>query len=340
MDSTIFLVDTERDGFDIDFFSLSMCVCLRLHRQFTVLMMPSAPSPATPSATHAPLKNVTIANCFVTGADELPTRLTAPGRSPPEVTVTVALNAAPNRTGGFRNIAISNCVLEGSKGIAIETGGRRFGRRYCNLKHHSSRYRRRAHLPALNHRNRARPKAARPGFLRRVLISNVVSYNSSFGRRQSFSGIPSNLIKDVKLTNCYFSNVQGCPQHSVPGPAPNLLLPEWDTIRVPENEDGYPDPNRFGPTPSKGFFIRHLKNSEMSHDIEIASALPLIHVFFQHFGWKMFIAPTFSLSTRRLRPLFRFVTSAIRIPLVTCAKDDDASSIGTIKSSRQNSLLS
>jgi hypothetical protein len=33
--------------------------------------------------------------------------------------------------------------------------------------------------------------------------------------------------------------------------------------------DGYPELNKFGPTPSNGFFIRHLKHLEMSH-VEIA----------------------------------------------------------------------
>jgi hypothetical protein len=48
-------------------------------------------------------------------------------------------------------------------------------------------------------------------------------------------------------------------------------MPDWRTIQVPEQENGYPELGSFGPTPSHGFFIRHLKNLEMSH-IEIAPA--------------------------------------------------------------------
>jgi hypothetical protein len=33
--------------------------------------------------------------------------------------------------------------------------------------------------------------------------------------------------------------------------------------------DGYPELNKFGPTPAHGFFVRHLKRLEMSH-VEIA----------------------------------------------------------------------
>ena len=38
---------------------------------------------------------------------------------------------------------------------------------------------------------------------------------------------------------------------------------------VPESEDAYPELLRFGPTPCNAFFMRHLKNLEMSH-VEVA----------------------------------------------------------------------
>ena len=86
-----------------------------------------------------------------------------------------------------------------------------------------------------------------------------------------FSGIPSNLIEDVKISNCYFGNVGIAHHHRLQrDPKP---FPDWHTIQVPEIEDGYPDLNRFGPMPSSGFFIRHLKNLEMAH-VEIASSNP------------------------------------------------------------------
>ena len=49
-------------------------------------------------------------------------------------------------------------------------------------------------------------------------------------------------------------------------------MPDWRAIQVPEQEQGYPELSSFGPTPCQGFFIRHLKNLEMSH-IEIAPAV-------------------------------------------------------------------
>jgi hypothetical protein len=46
-------------------------------------------------------------------------------------------------------------------------------------------------------------------------------------------------------------------------------MPDWRTIVVPEIEEAYPELLQFGPTPSHGFFIRHLRNLEMSH-VEVA----------------------------------------------------------------------
>jgi hypothetical protein len=123
----------------------------------------------------------------------------------------------------------------------------------------------------LNRRNRGTLETMRPGNLRRVLISNVVSYNSSSTASSMLSGIPSNRIEDVKINNCYFGNA-GLPTTIGLG-ANAKPFPDWRTIEVPENEDGYPDLGRFGPTPCNGLFIRHLNNLEMSH-IEIASANP------------------------------------------------------------------
>jgi len=40
------------------------------------------------------------------------------------------------------------------------------------------------------------------------------------------------------------------------------------TIRPPENESVYPDPNRFGTMPVHGFFVRHVKGISM-RDVEV-----------------------------------------------------------------------
>jgi hypothetical protein len=41
----------------------------------------------------------------------------------------------------------------------------------------------------------------------------------------------------------------------------------------PEKESSYPDPGMFGPLPASGFFLRHIRNLEMSN-VEIATETP------------------------------------------------------------------
>jgi hypothetical protein len=41
-------------------------------------------------------------------------------------------------------------------------------------------------------------------------------------------------------------------------------------IEPPEQENKYPEPSMFGPMPASGFFMRHMRNVEMSH-VEIAN---------------------------------------------------------------------
>jgi len=100
---------------------------------------------------------------------------------------------------------------------------------------------------------------------------NIVSYNSSAFKSSMLSVIRSNLIEDIKINNCYFANT-GLPA-TIDSSANAKPFPDWRTIQVPEVEEAYPDLNRFGPMPSSGFFLRHLKNIEMSH-VEIASSKP------------------------------------------------------------------
>jgi hypothetical protein len=96
--------------------------------------------------------------------------------------------------------------------------------------------------------------------MRRILISNLTSYNCASRLCSILSGIPDYAIEDLKLDNIY--------QHSLGGAAQDSL-----SIRPPEFENKYPDPGMFGPMPSQGFFLRHIQNLEFSH-VEVAAASP------------------------------------------------------------------
>ena len=160
-------------------------------------------------------------------------------------------------------------MIEGCKGIALETSDGAFVE---DIAITGNTMRDISDAPLflrLNRRNRGPSETMHPGTLRRILILNIVSSNSDSATSSIFSGIASNLIEDVKLSNCFFGH-RGLPTVTGRG-SRSRPMPDWHAIQVPEQEGGYPELSGFGPTPSQGFFIRHLKNLEMSH-VEVAPA--------------------------------------------------------------------
>ncbi len=258
------LVDTDRDGFDID--------CCRNVRISNCTVNSPWDDAICPKSSYAlgyrrSTENVTIANCFVTGAYELGSVVAGTLKKfadDKRVPRNGRIKCGTESNGDFRNIAISNCIIEGSKGIALETADGAF---LEDIAISNITMRDIADAPLflrLSRRNRGPKETMRPGRLRRILVSNIVSSNSAASTSSVMSGIPENLIEDVKISDCYF-------QHRGPEPSTNASkpLPDWRTLQEPELEEAYPDLDRFGPTPCNAFFLRHLKHLEMSH-VEIA----------------------------------------------------------------------
>jgi polygalacturonase len=267
------LVDTDRDGFDID--------CCKNVRVSNCTVNSPWDDAICPKSSYAlgyarPTENVTIANCFVTGTYELGSVLSGAWKKFAEtdrVSRNGRIKCGTESNGGFRNISISNCVIEGSKGISLESSDGAF---IEDIAISNITMRDTVDAPLflrLNIRNRNPKETLRPGTLRRVVISNVVSHNSAASTSSLFSGVPSNSIQDVKLSNCYFEH-RGMPAQVFEGRPPVAKpFPDWKTLQVPEIEDAYPEILRFGPTPCHSFFIRHLKNLEMSH-VEVEPQVP------------------------------------------------------------------
>jgi hypothetical protein len=90
-----------------------------------------------------------------------------------------------------------------------------------------------------------------------MLFSNI---SSSGGTPALISGIPGSLIEDLKFSDIFFQQSGGG-------------TPESAALQPPENESKYPDPEMFGQLPASGFFMRHIRNVEMSN-IEIATDSP------------------------------------------------------------------
>jgi hypothetical protein len=259
------LVDTDQDGFDID--------CCRNVRVTNCTVNSPWDDAICPKSSFAlgyarSTDNVTIANCYVSGCYELGTVLDGTWKRFPvdaPVPFNGRIKCGTESNGGFRNIAITNCVCEGSRGLALETVDGAFCEDIAitNIALRDSFDL--ALFLRLGRRNRGPRESMRPGTLRRVLISNIVAHNTSASTASLFVGLPENMIEDVKLSDCFFGH-RGLPKMTVTehdkGQVP---MPDWHTLQVPEHETGYPEPLQFGPTPSSAFFLRHLKNLEMSH---------------------------------------------------------------------------
>jgi hypothetical protein len=100
------------------------------------------------------------------------------------------------------------------------------------------------------------PKDAAIGTLRRVLLSNIVS--SHAGQMPSLMvGIVDHPIEDVKISDVYLHQQGGA------GSAMAALQP-------PIKEDAYPDPGIYGDLPATGFYLRHVRNLEVSN-VEVAA---------------------------------------------------------------------
>jgi len=252
-------IDTDRDGIDID--------CCQNVRVSNCTINSPWDDGICPKSSYAlgyarPTRNLTITNCFVTGCYELGSVLDGTFKKfEPEFHVprTGRIKCGTESNGGFINVTISNCVFEGCHGYALESMD---GALLEDVAITNTTMRDLACGPLflrLGRRLRGPKESTKVGTMKRILISNLECYNAP--RQASIlTGIPGYPIEDVKLSNIYIETVGGG-------------LPE-DANTVPaEQEDAYPDPERFGPTPSSGFFLRHMRRLEMSH-VEIANTTP------------------------------------------------------------------
>jgi polygalacturonase len=253
-------IDTDRDGMDID-------CCRNVHVSNCTVNSPWDDG-ICPKSSYAlgyarATENVTIANCYLTGNYELGTVLDGTFKkfSPDEhIPRTGRIKCGTESNGGFKNIAISNCVFDGCNGIALESedGALCEDIAISNITMHDI-----FTGPLfirLGSRLRGPKESTKVGEMRRILINNLTSYNAQSRLCSILSGIPDYAIEDVKLSNIY--------QHSMGGESQDALA-----IRPPEFESKYPDPGMFGPMPSQGFYLRHVRNIEVSH-VEIAAASP------------------------------------------------------------------
>lgn len=209
-----------------------------------------------------PTKNITIANCCVSGWYELGTILDGTFKKfDPKIRPygTGRIKCGTESNGGFINITITNCIFEGCGGYALESVD---GALLEDVAITNTTMRDLGTGPIflrLGARLRG-PKDTRVGTMKRILIDNLVCHNAPQSICSILSGIPNAPVEDVKLSNIYIETVGG-------GTAAEAQ------IQPPEDIEKYPEPNMFGPMPVSGFFLRHINNLEMSH-VEIANTTP------------------------------------------------------------------
>ena len=251
-------VDTNRDGFDID-----CCKHVRISNCSVnspwddAICLKSSYALGYPRIT----EDVTIINCYVSGFDRT-TFLTGTYQKneshlvPDRGVVTGRIKFGTESNGGFQNIAISNCTFEFCRGLALETvdGGVLEDVVIDNIVMKDIQgapffFRLGARLRA--------PEGTPAGYLRNVIVSNVVVYSANPDYCSMIVGIPGHPVEDITMYHLKMKIRGGAPK-------------EQSGSIVHELTDSYPDPQEFGKMPSYAFFIRHAENIRlMNIDISL-----------------------------------------------------------------------
>ena len=250
-------IDTNRDGIDID-------SCRNVHISNCTVNSPWDDAICLKSSYALgyarATEMVTISNCVVTGSFEEGSLLDAryrrlgPDAQPPR---TGRIKFGTESNGGFKNIVVTNCVLDGCRGLAIESVDGAVIEDICisNLT-----MREVSGAPIfirLGARMRG-PVGIPVGVIRRVNISNFNCKTTPSPPICSIiSGIPNHSIEDIRISQATILHGGGGRERDV-------------VLDVEEKEKDYPEPTMFGTTPAQGFFIRHVRGIEMS-EIKIES---------------------------------------------------------------------
>lgn len=244
------VIDTIRDGMDID--------CCRNVRVSNCTVNSPYDDAICPKSSFAlgvarPTENVTITNCYVTGGYEVGSVLDGTWkRLPPDPHTynTGRIKLGTESNGGFKNIAISNCVFESCQGFALESEDGAIVEDITFTGITMRDIRTAPFFLRLGARLRG-PAGTQVGVMRRIVLSNITCTGSSL-LPGILSGIPGHKIEDVKISNVILNQSGGAPASMA-------------ALEPPEKEAAYPDPFMFGDLPASGLFARHVRNLDVSH---------------------------------------------------------------------------
>jgi polygalacturonase len=249
-------IDTNRDGMDID--------CCRNVRIINCSINSPWDDAISPKSSYAlgyarSTENMTIANCYVTGAYELGTMLDGTWkRRTADKWRFGGIKFGTESAGGFKNITVTDCQFEDCQGIGLYSVD---GAVVEDIVVSNITMRKCSNIPLslrLGSRMSA-PPGTPIGSMARIIFSNIVSYNSAsrFGGAGLINGIPCCAISDLKLHDCYFEYLEDPARGAAAAPA--------------EEIHRYPEPGMFGTIPAAAFFVRHANNIEVSN-VEVAGS--------------------------------------------------------------------
>ncbi|GHT58215.1 hypothetical protein AGMMS50239_02340 [Bacteroidia bacterium] len=249
------LIDTNRDGLDID-------ACRNVRISNCTVNTPWDDAIVLKASYglgyFKDTENVTITNCFVSGYDQGSVAngayLSTQPQAPDHGFNCGRIKFGTESSGGFKNIAVSNCVFEHCRGLALESvdGGCLEDITISNITMRDI-----VNSPLflrLGARMRS-PEGTPVGKMRRILIDNINVFNADSRYASIISGIPGHLIEDVTLSNIRIHYQGGYSKEDA-------------KIAPPENEKVYPEPWMFGTIPASAFYIRHARNIKFK-DIDV-----------------------------------------------------------------------
>lgn len=242
-------IDTNRDGIDID-------ACANVRISNCTVNSPWDDGICVKSSCGfgglRPVENVTISDCYVSGFvegtlyDGTRSRQVLHRGGP-----IGRIKLGTEGSGGFRNIAITNCLFEFCRGLALEQVD---GAVMEDVVVSNLTLREVMNAPIfirLAGRLRA-PGAQVPGTACRIAISNVITHDVAPEHGVFIAGLPGHPVADVRL--------DGIQLHSRGGGT------AADARRlVPEMVRDYPEPLLFGTLPAWGVYVRHAARIQLSN---------------------------------------------------------------------------
>lgn len=240
-------IDTNRDGIDIDCCHNVMVSNCRVNAPMDDAICPKS---SYALGEIRLTENLVITNCQVSGFEE-GTLIDGTMKSGPKNWGVGRIKFGTETSGGFRNVAISNCVFRNSMGLALQMvdGGIMENVVISNIA--MTDVKKYGMFITTGKRNRT-PALKTNSRMKNILISNVVLDGVDSRAGIIITGLPEQPIEDIRIENIRLTSNGGETK-------------DFSGKKVPEAANGYPKPDWAGTIPAYGIFARHVKGLELAN---------------------------------------------------------------------------